>query len=226
MGEDRNPYGKEKEEARLKKGLLIVGAGGHGRVVADIAKKTGLYDQIAFLDDDLSKEVPGYKLLGTVKEYQKWSGSHEFVVAVGNNRIRRGIQKMLEKQVAIVTLVHPSAVIGEWVELGIGTVVMANAVVNSGTAVGEGVILNTGSTVDHDCRIGSYAHVAPGSHISGNVSVGEGSWVGVGSSIVNNVSICERCMIGAGAIVVDDIREAGTYVGIPARLLRRGGGDA
>ena len=206
--------------------LMIIGAGGHGRVIADIAQKTGLYGHIAFLDDDLSRKLPGYELMGKVNEYQKWKDTHEFIVAVGNNRIRNDIQKALEKQVTITTLIHPCASIGEWVTLGAGTVAMANTAVNSGAVIGDGVIINTGSTIDHDCKIGNYVHVAPGSHISGNVSIGDRAWIGVGSSIVNNICLCDECMIGAGAVVVGDIKVMGTYVGVPARRIRHGGENA
>lgn len=206
--------------------LMIIGAGGHGKVVADIAQKTGLYGRIAFLDDNLDQKLPGYELMGKVNEYQKWMDTHEFIVAVGNNRIRNGIQRILEKQVTITTLVHPSASIGEWVALGAGTVAMANAAVNSGAVIGDGVIINTGSTIDHDCRIGNYVHVAPGCHISGNVSIGDRAWIGVGSSIVNNVCLCGGCVIGAGAVVVGDIKEMGTYVGVPAKRIKQGGENA
>lgn len=206
--------------------LLIIGAGGHGKVAADIAKKMEIYDRIAFLDDDVSKRVDGYAILGTVKEYGRWKETYEFFIAVGNNTVRRDIQKRLERQAQVATLVHPSAVIGDGVELGDGTIVMANAVINSGTVTGAGVIVNTGSTIDHDCRIGSYVHVAPGCHISGNVAVGDGSWIGVGSCIANNVRLCSECLIGAGAAVIRDIEKRGTYVGVPAKMIKYGGRDA
>lgn len=203
----------------MNRGLIIVGASGHGKVVADIAKKLGIYSQISFLDDDLNKRISGYELLGTIAEYEKWKETHEFIVAIGNCKIRREIQRKLEKEGRITTLVHPNAVIGESVLLGAGTVVMANAVINSGSLIGKGVIVNTGSTIDHDCRVGDYVHVAPGCHISGTVCIGEGSWIGVGSCIINNLNICQECVIGAGATVVADIEEGGTYVGVPAKRI-------
>ena len=203
----------------MNRGLMIIGASGHGKVVADIAKKMGIYSQISLLDDDLKKGISGYELLGTIAEYEKWKETHEFIVAIGNCRIRKEIQKKIEKEGRIATLVHPNAVIGEGVLLGTGTVVMANAVINSGSMIGKGVIVNTGSTIDHDCRIGDYVHVAPGCHISGTVCIGEESWIGVGSCIINNVNICRECVIGAGATVVADIEKSGTYVGVPAKRI-------
>lgn len=205
---------------------MIIGASGHGRVVADIAKRLEAYSEISFLDDDLEKRMPGYQLLGSVREYEKWKDTHEFIVAVGNCRIRSEIQKKLEENAEIATLVHPNAVLGENVVLGAGTVIMANAVINSASILGKGVIVNTGSTIDHDCRIGNYVHAAPGSHISGTVFIGDRVWIGVGSCIVNNVSICDECVIGAGAAVIADIEEKGTYAGVPAKRIIHGIRDA
>ena len=213
----------EKSRETLNKGLIIIGSGGHGKVVADIASKIGIYQHIAFLDDYLSIKIPGYELLGRTKEYQKWKDRYEFVIAIGNSSIRSKIQQEIEKEVFVTTLVHPNAVIGESVTLGKGTVVMANAVVNSGTIIEEGVIVNTGSTIDHDCKIGSFVHIAPGCHISGTVYIGAKSWIGVGSCIVNNVSICDESIIGAGATVINDIKEKGTYVGVPAKKVKHSG---
>ncbi|MCI8853011.1 MAG: acetyltransferase [Lachnospiraceae bacterium] len=207
----------------MRKRLMIIGASGHGKVVADIARKTENYCEIAFLDDDLSRSVPGYELLGRVGDYEKWREDWEFIIAIGNCGIRAKIQEKIDTMTSIATLIHPHAVIGEQVTLGKGTVVMANAVINSGAILGKGVIVNTGSTIDHDCRIGDYVHVAPGSHISGTVFVGGGAWIGVGSSIINNVKICENCIIGAGTTVIQDINESGTYVGVPAKRVSHEG---
>lgn len=210
----------------MSKGLIIIGASGHGKVVADIAKKLDIYSDIAFLDDDLTKRIPGYELLGKIEDYQEWRRTHDFLVAIGNCKIRSEIQSRIENEVNLATLVHPNAVIGEKVFLGAGTVVMANAVINSSSVLGNGVIVNTGSTVDHDCIIGNYVHVAPGCHISGTVSVGKGSWIGIGSCIVNNINICEECVIGAGATVITDIGKKGTYVGVPAKRVIHGSEDS
>ena len=196
---------------------MIIGASGHGKVVADIAKKLGFYREISFLDDDLTKKISGYELLGKVEECAKWRDTYDFIVAIGDCKIRSEIQKRIEKNVVLTILIHPNAVIGENVVLGEGTVVMANAVINSDSILGKGVIVNTGSTIDHDCQIGDYVHVAPGCHISGTVSIGARSWIGVGSSIVNNVDVCRDCIIGAGATVIADIDKKGTYVGVPAK---------
>ena len=112
---------------------------------------------------------------------------------------------------------NPVAVISRRVEIGKGTVVMAGAVINSDTTIGEGCIINTCSSVDHDNRLGDFVHIAVGTHLCGTVEVGSRTWVGAGATVSNNISICDDCVIGAGAVVVKDIKEKGTYIGVPAR---------
>ncbi|MBQ1250523.1 MAG: NeuD/PglB/VioB family sugar acetyltransferase, partial [Clostridia bacterium] len=146
---------------------------------------------------------------------------HDFIVAIGNNVVRRKVQHRLTEQgLRVVSLVHPHAVIAEDVQIGSGTVVMAGAVVNPAGAIGRGCIINTGATVDHDNVIEDFVHISVGSHLAGTVCVGTETMVGAGAVVSNNVKICGGCMIGAGAVVVRDIQEAGTYVGVPARKIR------
>lgn len=198
----------------MGKKLIIIGASGHGKVIADIALKIG-YDIQGFLDDnDSIKEILGFPVLGSVDKVEEYQNKCEFVIAIGNNCIREKIAKQYDVQWA--TLIHPNAVIGIDVEIGEGTVVMANAVINSSTIIGRGAIINTGATVDHDNDIGNYTHVSVGAHLAGKVTIGEHTWIGAGAVIINNTNICADCMIGAGAIVIRDIEESGTYVGIPA----------
>lgn len=199
--------------------LLIIGAGGHGKVVADIANKTGMYSEIAFLDDDETITVVGrYLCEGTVERLKTESKQTEVIVTIGNAAIRRKVSNLVEAEgFKMPVLVHPNAVLGEEVELGSGTVVMAGAVINSGAKLGKGVIVNTSSSVDHDCIVEDYVHVAVGAHVAGTVCIGENCWIGAGAVISNNVSIVSDVVVGAGGVVVKDIREAGTYVGVPAK---------
>ncbi len=191
--------------------LTIIGASGHGRVVADIAKRCG-YDEIVFLDDDESLKFCGsYPVVGKTDK----TVDNDVFVAIGNSEIRRRLSEGRKP----VTLIHPDAVIADDVEIGAGTVVMAGAVINPGTKIGRGVIINTSSSVDHDCEISDYCHVSVGAHLCGTVSLGESTWVGAGSIVSNNVNICGGCMIGAGAVVIKDIDKMGTYVGVPARII-------
>lgn len=196
------------------KRLLIIGASGHGKVVADIATKCG-YTDIVFLDDDETVKWCGkYPVTAKSDLIKELDG--DVVVAVGNAAIRQKLMGKIDEN-RMVSLIHPNAVVAEDVEMGEGSVVMAGAVINPGSRLGKGCIVNTASSIDHDCKLGDYVHVAVGAHLAGNVEVGERSWIGAGATVSNNVRICGGCMVGAGAVVVKNIKEGGTYVGVPAR---------
>ncbi len=206
--------------------LVIIGASGHGRVAADVARRRG-YREIVFLDDNRELRNCGkYPVIGTAADFRRLVDEmripSEFFVAVGNAGIREALQKKLEYAGGTpVTLVHPDAVIGDEVRIGAGSVMMAGAVINPGTVIGGGCIINTSSSVDHDCMLGDYVHIAVGAHVAGNVMIGNAAWIGAGATISNNLRICDRCVIGAGAVVVSDIRKRGKYVGIPAKIMSR-----
>lgn len=189
--------------------IAIIGAGGHGRVVADIARLCG-YETILFFDDG---DVPGR--VGSVADVDAYLNTSDVFVAIGNNRVRKMITERLLKKP--VTLVHPKAVVAGDAVLGCGVVVMAGAVVNPGATIGDGAIINTGSSVDHDCIVGPYVHISVGAHLAGTVCVGEGVFICAGAVVINNICVCDHAVIGAGAVVVKDIAEPGTYIGIPAR---------
>ena len=199
----------------MKDKLLIIGAGGHGRVVADIAEATGKYSEIAFLDDGVIEKIPRFPVLGGSAIAVEKKTEYEVIVAIGNSKVRNKIMENLDVDFAI--LIHPAAVIGSEVSIGEGTVIMPGAIVNTGSNIGKGVIINTASSVDHDCEIGDYCHVAVGAHLCGNVQVKEHTWIGAGATVIQGTEICDNCMIGAGAVVVKKIEEAGIYVGVPAR---------
>ena len=204
----------------MNKRVIIIGAGGHGKVVADIIIKSG-DEVLGFLDDgsDLPDSISGIPLLGRVSDYVKYPEAC-FVAAIGNSLVREKIVRQLEG-VHWYTAIHPCAVISSLgVTLGEGSVVMANAVINSCAGVGRHCIINTSAIVEHDDHIGDFAHISVGAKLGGTVSVGDHTWVGIGASVVNNAAICDYCMIGAGAVVIKDIRESGTYVGVPARKIK------
>ena len=196
--------------------LTIIGASGHGKVVADIANKTG-YDEIEFLDDDLTITQCGkWPVIGPAVKATEID--HDLFVAIGDAAIREELMHCFQDR-HFPVLVHPNAVVAENVVIGEGTVVMAGAVINPGAKLGRGCIVNTCASVDHDCRLGDFAHVAVGAHLSGTVSLGKRSWIAVGACVVNNVTICDDVTVGAGAVVLRDIYEPGTYVGVPVRRL-------
>ncbi|QWI13769.1 acetyltransferase [Bacillus mycoides] len=206
----------------MKKKLLIIGAGGHGKVIADIALKMNKWEYISFLDDSEDvKASMGIEIIDKSTSFSKYIRNYDFFVGIGNNSIREKIQEQLESLGAsIPILIHPTAIIGEQVFLGVGTVVMAGAVINCCTKIGKGCIINTASTIDHDNVIEDYAHISPGAKLAGTVKIGRSTWLGIGSVISNNITITDKCNVGAGAVVIRDITELGTYVGVPARRLQ------
>lgn len=199
--------------------ITILGASGHGKVVAEIARLNG-YTEIEFLDDDENKKFCGkYPVVGNCKKVVPID--NDIFIAIGDNEIRKKfIRRHYDKK--IVSLIHPSAVVSDDVEIGKGSIIMAGSVINPGVKIGVGCIVNTCSSIDHDCKIENYVHVAVGSHLCGTVNVGELTWIGAGSTISNNITICDNCLIGAGAVVVNDIRIPGTYVGVPAHNKLKG----
>ena len=197
------------------KRITIIGASGHGKVVADIAKLNG-YEEIVFLDDNEQVKVCGkYPVVGDSKNAA--NVDNDIFVAIGNADIRKRIMEQYPDKTFPV-LIHPHAVIADDVIIGKGTVIMAGTIVNSDVVIGKGCILNTSSSVDHDCIVGDYTHVAVGAHLCGSVTVGSETWIGAGATVSNNISIYRGCMVGAGAVIVRDIMEKGTYIGVPARL--------
>ncbi|MEK4251412.1 acetyltransferase [Paenibacillus sp. FSL W7-1287] len=207
----------------MNQNLIIIGAGGHGKVAADIAMKMKKWDRISFLDDNVSKkEALGIPIIDTITNWPEYEQQCDFFVAIGNNTIRKNIMTQLEgNKASIATLIHPSAIIGEQVLIEYGTVVMAGSVINSCTKIAKGCIINTSSSIDHDNNIGEYVHISPGVHIAGNVNIGALSWLGIGSTVINDVEIASNCTIGAGAVVINTINEQGTYLGIPAVLHKK-----
>ncbi|MEG2050947.1 MAG: acetyltransferase [Oscillospiraceae bacterium] len=203
--------------------LLIIGASGHGRVIANIALCMNTYSHIAFLDDSESKKsLANYDTIGNTSNIKDFIDEFDMIVGIGDNETRAKFQMKLKYlNVTIPILVHPSAIIGERVKIGEGSVVMANAVINCDTTIGAGCIINTAATIDHDNIIGDFVHVSPGSHTAGTVSIGSKSWLGIGSIVRNNITICENCNVGAGAVVVKNISCEGTYIGIPSTKIKK-----
>lgn len=198
------------------KNVMVIGSGGHAKVVADIIKCNGDYI-VGFLDSVYPNgKIFDYNVLGPDDEYVKYMDCW-FVVAVGDTAARERIAKKL-KNVKWYTAIHPSAIISRLdVTIGEGAVVCANAVINPSATIGSHCIVNTGACVEHDCKIGEFSHIAVGAKLAGKVRVGKRTWVGIGAAVRDKISICDDCIVGAGAVVVKDIVEPGTYIGVPAR---------
>ena len=198
--------------------LIIIGAGGHGNVVADNALKNG-YTDISFVDDNVSGESMGFHIIGTCADLMKFNdGNTDFVIGIGNNEVRKNIAEQYD--VNWVTLVHPSAQIAVRTTIGKGTVIMAGAVVNACATVGSHCIVNTCAVVEHDNVLEDYVHISPNVALGGTVHIGESTHIGIGATVSNNINICSHCVVGAGAVVVRDIISCGTYVGVPMRKIK------
>jgi sugar O-acyltransferase (sialic acid O-acetyltransferase NeuD family) len=198
--------------------VMIIGASGHAKVIADVIIRSG--DQlVGFLDDntDLPDTIVGYPYLGTISEYRKYTADCSFVIGIGNNHIRRKIAESMD--VHWYTAIHPSALLAIDTEIGEGSVIMANAVINTSARIGKHCIINTGAVIEHDNEIGDYVHVSPSATLCGTVSVGEMTHIGAGATVKNNLAICGHTIIGAGGVVVRSIDTEGVYVGVPVHRL-------
>lgn len=193
------------------KEVIIIGAGGHGRVVADIVKKSG--DKVlGFLDDKNDTDI---NVLGKINDCVKYTDKL-FIIAIGNNKIRKEIAEKYPF-LKYYTAIHPRAVIADNVVIMEGTCVMANAVINNSAKIGRHSIINTNATVEHDNILSDFVHVSPNAALCGTVVVGEGTHIGAGAVVRNNISITSDCVVGIGAAVVSNIEVSGVYIGVPAR---------
>lgn len=198
--------------------LIVFGASGHAKVIADIAMKNG-YEIAGFLDDNENiNEVIGFKRLGKISDCEKYKDTHDFAIGIGNNSVRKMISQKYP-DLNYVTLIHPTASIGICAEIKKGTVVMPMAVVNACATVGEFCVINSSAVVEHDCTIGDFTLIAPKATLCGGVKVGNEVWLGAGSTVNQTVKICDGVTVGSGGVVTKDITEPGTYVGVPVKKL-------
>jgi len=208
--------------------VLIIGAGGHAHVIADILLRVQTQNRdiipVGYVDDDcalLGKAFVGLPVLGTVTQINQVA--HDAVViAIGDNRVRRQLVARLTQQgEQLFTACHPQTIIASEVSLGAGTMICAGVVVNTGARIGSNVILNTGCTIDHHSQIGNDAHIAPGAHLGGQVTVGAGVLVGIGATVMPRCHIGDWSTIGAGACVTKSVPPGVTVVGVPAKPLEK-----
>lgn len=200
--------------------LAILGASGHGKVVADAASLSG-WTEIVFFDDawpGVTQNGPWDVAGGSRELMARAAGFQGVVIAIGNNGIRMARQQELEKAgLNVVSVVHPSAVISLYAVVGAGSVVFANAVVNACASVGAGCVVNTGAVVEHDCLVGDFSHLSPNAVLAGGVSVGRQVWVGACASVKQLVVLGDEVTVGMGSVVLRDVPAGQTVVGVPAR---------
>jgi len=206
--------------------LLILGAGGHGKVLAEVAEASGDWHSIAFLDDRYTRlnGTLRWPVIDGVRHANRFVSDYSHaVVAVGDSAMRLGWLTLLASHgFAIPALVHPTAWVSPSASLGTGTVVMANATVQADAILGQGCIVNTAASVDHDCKLGDGVHVCPGANLGGDLRVGSSSWLGIGCSVIQGVHLGEKVTVGAGAAVINNIPDGLTVVGVPARGISGG----
>ena len=202
--------------------LAILGASGHGKVVADAASLSG-WREVIFFDDawpTITQNGP-WKVSGSSADIVAQASEFDgVIVAIGNNRVRKDLQRELSVAgLNVVSVVHPSATISHFAEIGAGSVVFANAVINACASIGSGCIVNTGAVVEHDCLVGDFCHLSPNAVLAGGVSAGELVWVGAGASVKQLVVLGEGVTVGMGSVVLRDIPAGHVVIGVPARPL-------
>lgn len=203
--------------------VIVVGAGGHAKVVIDVLRAAG-HEVVALFDDDASRHgqlfrgVPVAGAADAVVAHAAAAGLRHFLVAIGHNAVRLGIARRLEAAgLEGIAAVHPSAVVAPGVTLGPGTVVMPGACLNADARLGAHVIVNTGARVDHDCVVGDGVHLAPGVVLCGNVRIGELAFLGAGSTVIPGMAIGARASVGAASAVVRPVADDNKVRGVPAR---------
>ncbi len=210
---------------KAKKKIIIIGSGGHAKVIADIIlkRKEELKEDIelkGFLDDkyndDNELKIFDIPVIGKVDKIKDISKEDiYFIIGIGNNEIREKISKSYK--VNYFTAIHPKATIANKAKIKEGSVVMANAVINSYTEIGKHCIINTGSIIEHDNIIEDFVHISPNVTLAGGVKVGQGSWIGIGASVIEGIKIGSRTMIGAGSVVIKDIEDNKKAFGVPCK---------
>ena len=201
--------------------LAILGASGHGKVVADAAEQGG-WPSVAFFDDawpGLQANGPWAVEGNTEALLDRLMGFDGVIVAIGNNRTRAAKQaELLASGGKMATIIHPSAMVSAHATVGAGSVIFANAAVNACATVGAGVIVNTGAVVEHDCVVGDFAHISPNAVLAGGVALGSLVWVGSCASVKQLIAIGEASVVGMGAVVIKDVAPDVIVVGNPAKV--------
>jgi sugar O-acyltransferase (sialic acid O-acetyltransferase NeuD family) len=207
--------------------IVVVGGGGHAKVLISVLKKSSGYEPIGYTDVRDSGELLGMPYLGTDSILEKLRDTiKDCCAAVGvgkvtiNAKRMQLVRKLIRLGFRLPAVISPHALVNEDVTIGDGTVVFDGAVVNTGARIKRASIINTNSIVEHDCVIGDNVHIAPGASLSGEVRVGDNCMIGTGANVIQGIGICADCLIGAGTTVVNNITIPGVYVGNPAERIK------
>jgi sugar O-acyltransferase (sialic acid O-acetyltransferase NeuD family) len=200
--------------------VLVIGAGGHAKVVVSTLQAAG-FEVVGILDDDSSKHgalVLGVRVEGTLAELGN-APARLAVIGIGDNHVRQAVAWRFPAA-SWATVIHPQAFVHPSVKLGAGTVVFAGAVIQPDAVLGAHVIINTRASIDHDCEVGDFVHVGPGVSMSGGVRVGEGALLGIGSAVIPYRKVGKWAKVGGGSVVIHDVQDGATAVGVPAHVVR------
>ncbi len=207
--------------------IVIIGGGGHARVLISIVKKLNRFDILGYVDTQDRGIIFDVNYLGDdailqsiITQFPQCSAALG-IGTVHTGEKRRSIYQRIKKiGFSFPSIVSPVAVVNSNTEIYEGVVIMDGAVINCGSIIGQGSIINTNSTIDHDCTIGEFVHIAPGSVLCGNVTVGFLTLIGAGATVIQGISIAGNCVIGAGSVIIENIDETGTFAGNPARRIQ------
>ncbi|WP_436862870.1 acetyltransferase [Staphylococcus caeli] len=199
--------------------IILIGNGGHSKVIKDIIEAQQQFEVVGFLDDkyDSYFENKGY-FYDSFQNIDLYKSDYLFNIAIGNNFVREKIYREMEVNIEqFPVLIHPTACISPSVSIGNGTVVMPSTVINAETVIGMHSIVNSGAIVEHDNEISDFVHLSPNATLAGNVTIGKYSHVAVNATILPQITIGEKCIVGASATVVNDINSDTTVIGTPAK---------
>jgi len=218
----RLPYTRHRKHR-----CLILGSGGHGRVVLDILRNADEHEVAGFVDSNpelTGRRVDGVKVLGSPSDLNRLRrdcDADAAIVAIGDNGVRRALADQLDALgFVLINAIHPSANVARNATLGRNVVIAAGSLVCAHGQIGDSVILNTGSIVDHESLIGTATHICPGARLAGRVTVESGAFVGIGATVIQHIRVGYEAIIGAGAVVVEDVAPMSTVVGVPARQIK------
>ena len=210
-----------------KKKIVLIGGGGHCKVVISILKKIDNFEIAGIVDNyEADSFINKIKTIGTdddLKDIYK-SGIHNTLITVGsikdNTKRYRLFNMAKEIGYKFPVIISPEAIVDESVKIGEGTVIMPGSIINIDSSIGKNCIINTGAIIEHDCKIGNHCHIAPGVHISGEANIGELSFLGIGGTMIQGIKIGKNVSIGAGSVVIKDILDDVIAVGNPAKIIK------